>query len=519
MADEAARLRLLYDVGCAFAAQRDLDELIPLVIEKCRAVLEAEGAAVLLLDPARRELRFPYVADQDADVAERLAELRIPPDRGIVGSVLASGNAQRIDEPTRDPRFNPEVDRATGLTTRNLIAAPLQTRTGSLGVIEVINRLDRAAFTDDDVELLGALASGIAVALENATLWARLNASADQLRAEVGVLRRDLAHRDRFGDMVGTGPAMSEVFRLMESAAASPITVLIEGETGTGKELVARGIHGASPRASAPFVAVNCAAVPEALLESELFGHRRGSFTGATQDQRGLFEAASGGTVLLDEVGEMAPAMQAKLLRVLQEGEVMPIGERRPRPVDVRVVSATNRDLVAEARAGRFRDDLYFRLSAFPIHVPPLRERRLDIPPLADRFLAEAAERHRKRIPGIAPAALDLLVGFGWPGNLRELRNEIERAVALACDGETIGPRHLSAKLSAVRTASDVEEPATAEAARRTSSDLRDARTAFEMEFVAKVLREHKGNRSRAARALGISRVALQKKLKDYGLS
>jgi len=310
---------------------------------------------------------------------------------------------------------------------------------------------------------------------------------------------------------------MEEVFRLMESAAASPITVLVQGETGTGKELVARGIHRASARAAQPFVAVNCAALPETILESELFGHRRGSFTGATQDQRGLFEAASGGTIFLDEVGEMPLSMQAKLLRVLQEGEVLPVGERVPRRIDVRVIAATNRDLLDAIGQRTFRDDLYYRVSAFPIYVPPLRERRDDIPLLADRFLTAAAARHGKRIPGIVRAALDALVRAAWPGNVRELQNEIERGVALAQDGESIGPAHLSARLQTVPAAAEPEEGAT-RTEQHDSGDLRNARTAFEVQFIAKVLRQHLGNVSHAAQALGISRVALQKKMKDYGL-
>src|SRR5262249_42600987 len=194
------------------------------------------------------------------------------------------------------------------------------------------------------------------------------------------------------------------------------ISVLIEGETGTGKELVARGIHRAGARAAAAFVAVNCAALPEALLESELFGHRRGAFTGATHHQGGVFGAASGGTIFLDEIGEMPAPMQAKLLRVLQEGEVTPVGDRHPRKVDVRVVSATNRDLATEVRERRFRDDLYYRLGAFPIRLPPLRERREDIPLLATRFVRDAAERHRKRIAGLAPEGLERLARFDSPG-------------------------------------------------------------------------------------------------------
>src|SRR5207249_4339728 len=339
-----------------------------------------------------------------------------------------------------------------------------------------------------------------------------------KLRTQVGALRRDLARRDRFTEIIGTGPAMAEVFRLMECAAASPIAVLIEGETGTGKELVARGIHRASERADLALLAINCAALSESLLESELFGHRRGAFTGADHDKRGLFEAASGGTIFLDEVGEMPASMQAKLLRVLQEGEVTPVGDTRSRKVDVRVISATNRDPAAEVAARSFREDLYYRVGAFPIRLPPLRERRDDIPLLAHRFLACAAERHRKDIPGIDPAALALLGRFDWPGNVRELENEIERSVALAHDGEPIGPQHLSSKLGAATADAAPPREGTAEAAAAPGGALRSARSAFEARYIAEVLREQGGNVTRAARALGLSRVMLQKKMKDFGL-
>ena len=517
MPSEGSPFRLLYDLGCAFAARLELDELIPLVVAKCREVLGAEGAAILLLDPERNQLHFPYVAEEDPEVAESLGELRFPADQGIAGAVLASGQPTRIDDVSADGRFYPDVDRHTGLTTRSLVAAPLATTHGTVGVIEVVNRQGGGAFTEADLALLSALAASVAVAIENARLWAQMTAAAQRLRAQVGALRRDLAHRDRFDGMIGTGPGMAEVFGLMESAAGSPIAVLVEGETGTGKELVARGIHRASARASEPFVAVNCAALPETLLESELFGHRRGAFTGATQDQRGLFEAASGGTIFLDEIGDMPMTMQAKLLRVLQEGEVLPVGERQARKVDVRVISATNHDLTAEVGRRAFRDDLYYRLGAFPIRLPALRERREDIPLLADRFLAAAAERHRRQIPGIDPAALDLLVRFDWPGNVRELQNEIERAVALAPDGRAIAAAQLSAKLGAARSPG-AEPPVTGPPPSASLSQLREARTAFEVQFITKVLTEQGGNVTQAARALGISRVALQKKMKEYGL-
>jgi Nif-specific regulatory protein len=514
--DSAARLRLLYELGCAFAARLELGELIPLVVAKCRDVLRAEGVAVLLLDPERQELYFPYVADADTEAGGRLTRLRFPASRGIAGTVLRSRRGITVDDAPSHPDFYPEVDRHTGVTTRAILCVPIASAQGSIGVIQVINPRDRPRFDGDDLAFLETLAGSIGVAIENARLYESLKGSEERLRAQVGALRRDLARRDRFTEMIGSGSAMDGVFRLMESAAASPIAVLIEGETGTGKELVARGVHRASRRGDGPFVAVNCAALPESLLESELFGHRRGAFTGAQQDQRGFFEAASGGTIFLDEVGEMPAAMQAKLLRVLEDGAVTPVGDTRPRQVDVRVIAATNRDLAGEVAAGRFRQDLYYRLSAFPVRLPALRERREDIPLLADHMLAAAAGRHGKRIAGIAAEALELLVGFGWPGNVRELQNEIERAVALACDGERISPAHLSPKLLAGAAKSAGEAPAGAAADR--TGPLRPARAAFEARYITEALRRHGGNVSHAARALGLSRVMLQRKMKDYGL-
>jgi Nif-specific regulatory protein len=521
MSKDVGRLRLLYELGCAFAARRELDALVELVVTRCREVLDAEGAAVLLLDHAKHELYFPYVANEDAGVRERLLGLRFPAGQGIAGATLESGKALRVDDVQHDPRFYGAIDESTRLTTRCILAAPLSGQSGALGVLQVVNKHGGTTFSDDDLAFLSALAGGVGVAIENAQLWSELRSSADRLRAQVGVLRRDRARQDRFQDMIGSARAMAEVFRLMQSAATSPIPVLIEGETGTGKELVARSIHAAGPRAEEPFVAVNCAALPEHLLESELFGHKRGAFTGATQDQVGLFEAASGGTILLDEVGELPLPMQAKLLRVLEDGEILPVGDRRARKIDVRVLAATNRNLADELAARRFRDDLYYRVAAFPIRLPTLRERREDVPLLVERFLADAASKHQKRIAGVDPPALERLYAHDWPGNVRELRNELARAVALAVDGERIGLAHLSERLGARATPAPppaIRFPAGAPPATSSTTDLRVARDAFEASFIAQVLRDHDGNVSHAARAMGISRVALQKKMKEYCL-
>ncbi|HUY18904.1 MAG TPA: sigma 54-interacting transcriptional regulator [Candidatus Binataceae bacterium] len=525
---EAARFRLLYDLGCAFSAKIDLPELIPFVIAKCREALDAEGVSVLLLNREHDQLYFPYVSGDDARVSDRLSHLRFPADSGIAGAALKSGRAILVKDAQSDPRFYPGVDRETGITTHSIVAVPLVSGRGAIGVVEVVNRRDGASFVDQDLHFLEAVSGSIAIAIENAQLYAKLRDSEQTLRTQVGVLRRDLARNDLFTEIVGTGARMAEVFRLMESAAASSITVLIEGETGTGKELVARGIYRASARSEAPFVAVNCAAVPESLLESELFGHRRGSFTGAVRDNPGLFRAADSGVVFLDEIADMPTAMQAKLLRVLEEGEVVPVGESFPSKVDVRVLAATNRDLRTEMERGGFREDLYYRLGAFAINLPPLRERREDIPLLASRFISLCSGRHNKRISGIDQGALDLLIECEWPGNIRQLRNEIERAVALTRDGEAIKAdyfspalREKSGRLASINGEAGAPKAINRPAPERTppgeaGKPLREARAAFEAEYIGEVLAKNQGNVSRAARALGISRPALQEKMKLY---
>ncbi len=333
----------------------------------------------------------------------------------------------------------------------------------------------------------------------------------ERLRRANDLLRRDIDRAVGERPIVAASQAMVGVLELIERAAEYKATVLLTGESGTGKEVLARAIHAQSARRQAAFVAVNCGAIPETLLESELFGHAKGAFTGADRARRGLFEEADGGTLFLDEIGELPLPLQVKLLRVLQEEEVRPVGESKARRVDVRVLAATARDLEAEVAAGRFREDLFYRLNVLRVAVPPLRERREDIPLLVDHFLGQSRVSLGKDVRGIADDALARLVRYDWPGNVRELENVIERALILT-DGDRLTLADLPDAIARPEAPSPAEATATAD------FSLAAARRRFETDFIREALAAAKGNRTHAARLLGISHRALLYKIKEYGL-
>lgn len=332
-------------------------------------------------------------------------------------------------------------------------------------------------------------------------------------------LEEEVSERLRLGGLIGHSRPMQDLFRQILRIAMSEATVLITGESGTGKELVARALHENSSRANGPYVRVHCAAFPENLLEAELFGHAKGAFTGAVAARAGRFEAADGGTILLDEIGEISPSIQVKLLRVLQEREVERLGENRPRKVDVRIITATHRDIGAMVRVGEFREDLYYRLRVLPLHVPPLRERREDIPMLAQHLLADMARRYKREDAHITDEAMRSLVAHAWPGNVRELVNALEYALVHA-EGAAILPRHLPPE---VQQASEDRREAVA-AARPVAASLshkpyyRPANADEEKVWILEALRAAGGNKAEAARQLGMSRTTLWKKLKIYGI-
>jgi PAS domain S-box-containing protein len=325
--------------------------------------------------------------------------------------------------------------------------------------------------------------------------------------SEIDALRRELEGRMRVGELVSHSPIMQKLFEVLPAIAASPSTVLLQGETGTGKELMARTLHTLSPRAQGPFIAVNCSALPDTLLESELFGYKAGAFTGAVKDKSGRFALAKGGTLFLDEIGEISPALQVRLLRVLQERTYEPLGSTRSEKADVRVIVATNRDLLERCKAGAFREDLYYRINVVRVELPPLRRRKEDIPLLAEQFIAHFNLLQNKKIGGIAPEALSLLMAYDWPGNVRELANVIERAFIL-CGTGRIDLGHLPETLTGLSLS------------RMTNGrvDLREAREALDVQAIRAALIHNHGNRLAAAKELGVHKTTLFRKMRTLGI-
>ncbi len=411
------------------------------------------------------------------------------PSLRIVHRALEVKQSVLVHDAQTDPRFMGSESVIMHQIT-SAIAVPLVVRDEAIGAVYVDSRSDRGKFTEENRTFFNALSQFAALALQNSSKFDALQGEKDQLQAE-------FTKAFGFTEIVGVHARMQEVFELMRKILHSDITVLLQGESGTGKELVARALHYNGPRASKPFIAQFCGNLTETLLESELFGHKKGSFTGATSDKRGLFEVADGGTFFLDEIADISPTIQAKLLRVIQDGVIRSVGGVESKTVDIRLLSATNKSLKQEVDEGRFRDDLFYRLNVITIEMPALRERRSDIPLLAEYFLQKSAEKHKTTVKRIQPDALRLIEDYHWPGNVRELNNAIERAVVLSGDDNSINVTDLSLPLKGDGSG---------------SKTLRD----FERDIVLKTLDELSGNKTRTAEVLGVSLRWLHYRLKEW---
>jgi transcriptional regulator with GAF, ATPase, and Fis domain len=413
------------------------------------------------------------------------------------GGVIASASVSEEDEPEDDEAEGrkAEVGKVEKAAVHSLMCVPLLNLDKAIGLIYLDTTNPTARFTNEDLQLVTAIAGIASMALESARQVEWLGSENQRLRAEV-----DLDH-----DMVGDSAPMRDVYQLIERVASTDSTVLVYGESGTGKELCARAIHRNSPRRDHPFVAINCAALTETLLESELFGHERGAFTGAVTQKRGQLEMANSGTIFLDEMGEISPALQAKLLRVLQERDFMRVGGTRSISLNIRVIAATNKNLLTATREGTFREDLYYRLNVVAITMPPLRDRKEDIPQLANYFGAKYAEKCNRRIMGISADAGTLLKQYDWPGNIRELENAIERAVVLGSSGMIL-PEDLPEALH--------ETPAQS----MRSSTYHEAVRQLKRQLILTAMDQSEGKITEAARLLGVHSNYLHRLIRNLDL-
>jgi len=521
-------------ITTSMSTERDLNRLLNMVVTSARTLTHSEGGRIYILDNTKRNL-YLEICQNERVGGEQKCLPCVPlaiGDRHNTANICIhsayTGKLIKVNDVYRYSGFDfsdlYEYDRACNYRTKSLLTVPLRNHEEiTIGVLQLLNPYDpdtgkSIPFSDDMDTLVMAFASQAAVALDNVQLIEKnrhlievLDHTNKILEMENKRLLGQIEERSRFTNIVGEAESMRKVFALLKKVLNTDATVLLRGETGTGKELIAQAVHFNSNRKKREFVAQNCAALPETLLESELFGYVKGAFSGANADKAGLIELADGGTLFLDEIGDMPIGLQAKLLRVLQEKEVRPLGSTQTRKVDIRVVAATHCDLQERIRAGEFREDLYYRLCVFPIELPPLHERREDLPALLQHFISDFSQRYDKDIIGISPGALDHLLHYDYPGNIRELRNVIERAVLMCESGASILPEHLATEIvEAVAPARDeVFQSAV-------NGNLRDAVAHFEAELIERKLETLNWNQTRTARELNISRRTLIDKMQRH---
>jgi Nif-specific regulatory protein len=501
--EDALRLSPLLELSHALAAS-DIRASLPRALEILAEAFGALNGAILLADEEGKGLRIEACQGLSRQAAERA---HYKAGEGINGRVLVSGKAVVLPQASQEPLF---LDRTGVLREQkrkkaelSFFCVPLFLDQRTAGTLCLTVPYDRQRDYDRDTKQLQIAASMVGLAMKVAKLVA---ADRQRLVDENQQLRMELRDRYDLRHLIGHSHAMQRVYEAVAQAAPSSTTVLIRGESGTGKELVAHALHYNSPRAEKPFIKVSCGALPENLIESELFGYEPGAFTDARHQKKGRFELAHGGTLFLDEVGELSPATQVKLLRVLQEREFERLGGVSSVKVDVRLIAATHRDLEAAVKAGTFREDLYYRLHVFELFMPPLRERQADILLLADHFVEKIAAAQGKDVRRISTSAIDMLVAYHWPGNVRELENAIERAI-LVSEGGVIHAHHLPPSLQTAEVSGTLP-----------GNGLGDAVAAFEKDLLQDALKSARGNRSRAARLLQTTERILNYKVQKYGL-
>jgi formate hydrogenlyase transcriptional activator len=499
---ERDRLQLLFDITNSLVSKLSLETLFPALVEQISKVVTCDLAVLGLLDHITGDLALSGLY-YSGDDPLKFDQIRVQPDGLPSGEALRTGKPLRINRHDFERYTSPILKRWADTGFCHACSIPLVSPNATLGTLELA-RKGGGPFTDEDVGLLVQVSRQMAIALENSLSYRELAEMKERLVLEKSYLENDLLMDQNLGDMLGESLAFQAVLKSINVVAPTDATVLILGETGTGKELVARAIHDLSGRSKRNFVKINCAAIPSTLLESELFGHEKGAFTGALAQRIGRFELAHQGTLFLDEIGEIPLELQPKLLRAIQEQEFERLGGTRTIHVDIRFIAASNRNLKAMVDQGAFRSDLYYRLHVFPLQVPPLRERREDIPLLTRHFTQKYAQRIGRKIDAISTSAMDTLNRYGWPGNIRELQNVIERSVVLT--------RGRALELA-------IPEIGALPASNKSKSDLA---AAADREKILQALKEAKGivgGPQGAAMRLGLKRTTLQARMKKLGIS
>ena len=498
-------LACLYEITKSLASATRLQDCLENVVNILADMKGMENGTVTIINPVTRELEIEVAHGITAEARKR-GKYKL--GEGITGRVVATGEPIIVPQIGEEPLFlNRTRTRGDEQKKKSsFLCVPIKAASRSIGALS-IDRVYEQGFgsqSEQDLRFLTVISGLISQTVQRIQA---VNEEKEALSRENRQLKRELSARNRIKEIIGNSSRMQEVFEMVHRVADSNATVLLRGESGTGKTLVAKALHYNSGRAQGPFVVVNCSALPETLLESELFGHEKGAFTGANERKKGRFELAEGGTLFLDEIGEISLAVQVKLLNVIQERTFQRLGGASILKANIRLVAATNRDLEKAVREGHFREDLYYRLNVFPVYLPPLRERRTDILLLAEYFLEKYSRENNKNIKRISTSAIDLLIQYHWPGNVRELQNCIERAV-LICDDSTIKSIHLPPTLQSSESVSSDNNPLS----------LATAVENFERELIVEALKQTNGNQTKAAAFLDTSLRIINYKIHNYGI-
>jgi len=492
---DAKRLETLIEINSLINSNyKDARSLLTRIIESATRLTMGEASSLLLVNRENNKLYFEISLGSKGS---QLKNFSLNMGEGIAGWVAKNTTSLIVNDVDTDSRFYSEIGKKIQFETKSILAVPMLIKNQPVGVLEIINRTDGGYFNNEDLQWLEIFANQAALAIQNAREYQRIKDEVNHLQDEIHIGKG-------FHTFIGTSRIIKEKLELTSKIALTNSSVLITGESGVGKELFAEQIHLQSDRRDKPFVRVNCAALPANLLESELFGHVKGAYTDASSDRRGRFELADGGTIFLDEIGEIPISLQTKLLRVIQNKVFEKVGSSESILVDVRILAATNKDMEKALEEGTFRRDLYYRLNVLPFYVPPLRERQEDISELALYFLKKIKRETKKHLRGFSTLAIDALLTYSWPGNVRELENVVERAAVIA-NNEYIQPEDLM-----LQTDKKPEE--------YRGETLRNAVTQFKKHFIKNVLDSHGWKQTNAARELGIQRTYLSKLIKELNL-